>query len=98
MAVAREASPQSSAGKSSQVTNNQPPPSQRQWPRSQDRGVAIFNTCFELGAPLIYLLDGHARVACGQVHFIDENGGGPGLRLRKRQRAFAGLLRMLEWS
>jgi hypothetical protein len=43
--------------------------------------------CFELGTALIYLLDGHARVESGQVQFVDENGGGPGVHLRKRQRA-----------
>jgi hypothetical protein len=35
---------------------------------------------------LIYLLDGHAQVECGQTHFFDENGGGPNLRLRKDPR------------
>ena len=30
---------------------------------------------------------GYSQVGAGRVEFIDENGGGPGVRLRKRQRA-----------
>jgi hypothetical protein len=49
-------------------------------------GLCVDPKLFELVGALIDLFDRHARVDCGQVQFINENGGGPGVRLRKRQQ------------